>query len=172
MTQGNRVILGLGSNLGDREQHLRRAVTAITKLLENVTCSTVYESHALLPNDAPSTWDMAFLNIAVCGETDIEPRALLEQVKEIEHKLGRTPRGRWGPREIDIDILAYGSHVMAEPTLIIPHRELLTRDFALIPLADVAPDWIHPLPGGEGAPASELAARMKSTLKKTDIVIP
>lgn len=168
----NVVVLGLGSNLGEREEHLRRAVAAIRKEMANVACSSVYESRALLPEGAPRTWDMPFLNIALRGETELEPRALLAQVKEIEQKLGRTARGRWGPREIDIDILAYGSHVIAEPALVIPHRGLLKRDFALVPLAEVTPGWIHPLPEGEGKEASELATRMTSTLIKTDIVVP
>jgi 2-amino-4-hydroxy-6-hydroxymethyldihydropteridine diphosphokinase len=165
------IVLGLGSNLGLREEHLRRAVEALGKRIDNIVCSPVYESRALLPEGAPRSWDMPFLNVAVRGDTALEPRELLVQVKEIEKTLGRAPRGRWGPREIDIDILAYGGYVIAEPALVIPHRELLTRDFALIPLADVAPDWVHPLADG-GKKASELAARMPTDLKKTDIVVP
>lgn len=171
MTEQSMVVLGLGTNLGDRAQHLRRAVKAIAEVVSDLACSPVYESHALLPVGAPDSWDMAFLNVAVCGMTELAPREMLAKAKAIEQALGRAPRGRWGPREIDIDILAYGEFVVADPELIIPHRELLLRDFALIPLADVTPDWVHPLAKGKRRTARQLAAKMKSKLKKTEIVL-
>lgn len=144
-------VLGLGSNEGDRLQHLSRAVAALGRgalpVLSHIVLSPVYESRALLPAGAPQSWDSAFLNMAVAGETALSPQALLAEVKEMETKLGRRPRGFWGPREIDIDILAYGDTVLDAPDLRIPHRELLLRDFALVPFADVAPDWAYPCAG-------------------------
>jgi 2-amino-4-hydroxy-6-hydroxymethyldihydropteridine diphosphokinase len=163
------VILGLGTNHGGRKQYLQDAAEQISPLLKNMQCSPVYESPALLPEDAPKEWNMPFLNMAVCGETTLTPHALLAALKAIEERLGRISRGRWGPREIDIDILAFGEDIVTEPSLVIPHSELLKRDFALIPLADLAPHWLHP--AAQGKTARELAAHMRSTLVKTDIRI-
>lgn len=162
------VILGLGTNMGNREEHLRRAVAALRPLLADMRCSAVYQSSALLPEGAPKEWNTPFLNMALCGDTELQPLMLLAETQAVEQALGRKARGHWGPREIDIDILAYDDKRVALPTLAIPHRELLKRDFALIPLAGLAPDWIHP---ETGKTAFELAARMKSTLTKTDIIV-
>ena len=168
MTKGEFIVLGLGTNLGDREKYLRDAVFALRGFLEEVAVSPVYESQAMLPPDAPKEWNRAFLNMAVSGVTGLTPEALLRQVKSIESRLGRLPQGHWGPREIDIDILAYGDLVLQEPGLILPHRGLLERDFALIPFAHVAPDWVHP---GQGRPAADLAAHITSNLIPTGIPI-
>jgi len=162
------IVLGLGTNLGNREEQLRRAVTALKPLLADLTCSPVYESSALLPENAAQEWDRAFLNMAVAGTTTLTPRALLAELKTLERSLGRTPRAHWGPREIDIDILAYGDETLSEPDLIIPHAALLERDFALIPFADIAPLWHHPV---AGKTARALAVQITSTLTGTDIVI-
>jgi 2-amino-4-hydroxy-6-hydroxymethyldihydropteridine diphosphokinase len=128
-----------------------------------MVCSPVYESRALLPADAPPEWNMPFFNMAVCGETHLKPQALLGETQALEQRLGRTRRGHWGPREIDIDILAYDDVVLEEEALVIPHSELLRRDFALIPFADIAPEWVHPQ---AKKTARELAVRMESTLTK------
>lgn len=163
------VILGLGANLGLREKYLHDAITQIKLFLTGIHCSHVYESSALLLKDAPAEWNRPYLNMAVRGNTTLKPQTLLKEIKKLEQLLGRTPSEHWGPREIDIDILAYGDEIISQPTLTIPHRELLHRDFALIPLADVAPDWVHPQ--AEGATAYELAAHKAPGLMKTDIVI-
>jgi 2-amino-4-hydroxy-6-hydroxymethyldihydropteridine diphosphokinase len=145
------IVLGLGVNLGDRLTLLRRAVEMMTQAPDGfITAprvSHVYESSALLPPGAPAAWDMPFYNMALAGETALTPEALLEAVKELECKLGRQPRGYWGPREMDIDILAYGDRVMQSRTLTLPQRELLRRDFALVPMEEVAPDWAYPAEG-------------------------
>ncbi len=141
------VILGLGSNSGDREAYLRQAIVLLGGLLQAMRVSGVYESKALLLADAPREWDKPFLNMAVVGETTLSLQELLKAIKAIEQKLGRKSLGKWSPREIDIDILAMGDQVVDTPVLQVPHHELLNRDFALLPLAELAPDWIYPLAG-------------------------
>ncbi len=139
------VILGLGSNVGNRRQNLGGAVCALSSYIENIRLSPLFESSALLPDGAPQSWDMPFYNMALVGETTMKPSDLLAITQNIEQQLGRNKAGHWSPREIDIDILAMGSMVVDIPALKIPHRELLKRDFALLPLASLAPAWVHPL---------------------------
>lgn len=158
-----KIILGLGSNKGNRHANLASAVSAIGEFASHISCSLIYESRALLPPDAPADWNMDFLNMALSCETSLLPRELLRKIKEIEKYTGRTPSGYWGPREIDIDILAYADVTVNEPDLIIPHPFLLERDFALIPFAEIAPDWIYP---GLGKTAYQLSKRLEPTLVK------
>jgi 2-amino-4-hydroxy-6-hydroxymethyldihydropteridine diphosphokinase/dihydropteroate synthase len=153
------IILGLGSNIGDRRAFLADAVRRLSLLLSGIRLSRMYESKALLPGDAPAQWDMSFYNMALCGETSLSPEALLVEIKTIERDMGRQVRGFWGPREIDIDILAAGGVVLDTPELNLPHHELLNRDFALLPLAEIAPEWVYPAPGGyKGWRAADILA--------------
>ena len=138
------VILGLGSNVGMREEHLQAAVTKLSGLLAHMRLSRVFESKALACVHKEAGTDRPFLNMAVCGETGLSPDKVLMALKKIELDLGRVPRGVWGPREIDIDILDMDEQTWEQQDLIIPHVELLNRDFALIPLCDVAPQWRYP----------------------------
>lgn len=138
------IILGLGSNKGDRAAHLREAISLLAPVVTNVQPSRMYESRALLPPGAPADWGSNFLNMAVKGESDLSATELLDAIKTIEKRIGRTSLGRWSPREIDIDILAMDHEVIDLPFLQVPHRELLNRDFALLPLAELAPDWQYP----------------------------
>lgn len=156
------VILGLGSNIGDKRKYLRSAIAELGVFIDNICVSSIYESKALLPKDAPPQWDVPFYNMAVIGTTGLEPNELLNVVKQIEQKLGRSKIGHWSPREIDIDILAIGNLVVDEGNLSIPHKELLKRDFVLAPLAEIAPNWVHPL-------AKETAKQILSTLPTTNI---
>lgn len=141
------IILGLGSNLGDRLFSLRAAVDALSEILADVTVSRVYESAAVLPEGAPASWDAPYYNIALSGFSDLHPEMLLSACKDIEKKLGRIPRDTWAPREIDIDILAVGDLVLESEHLNIPHALLLQRNFTLLPLADIAPEWAYPVFG-------------------------
>lgn len=154
------VILGLGSNINDRLANLRKALQEI-KALAEVTVkqvSPVYISDAMLPENAPEDWDMPYLNAAIRCETTLTPFALLKQLKEIESKVGRKPLKRhWGPRAIDIDILAWDDLKLESDTLTIPHKNLQQRPFALWPLADVAPFWLY-----EGKTAAQLVERWGS----------
>src|SRR3990167_8329185 len=141
------VILGLGSNVGDKLANLRFALHLIKKIpaFSVAHVSPVYLSDALLPDNAPVTWDTPYLNLALLCETTLTPYALLHHVKEIEKKIGRAPEKVWGPRIIDIDILGWDALIQHDEKLHIPHEHLDERPFALWPLADVAPFWMDPL---------------------------
>jgi len=171
------IILGLGSNVGNRLQNLAKAVHIISKtVLAAVEVSPIYESEAVLRPDSPDDWNQPYLNMAVVGETHLSPLELLKEIKMIEKTLGRKDAGTWAPREIDIDILAYDSLVKEDEGLCIPHKELCRRAFALLPLADVAPNWRYPAEGAfKGKTAYEIASQMfdSSTTEavKTDYLI-
>lgn len=162
------VILGLGSNKGDRSEFLRTAINLLRGVISDIRLSPVYESKALLPPGADSSWDHHFLNMAVAGHTELSPEALLAEVKSIEKRLGRKPSMTWSPREIDIDILAMDDRVVALPGLNVPHHELINRDFALIPFSDLAPTWRYPVHSVFfGMTAAELVAKKKFACGKT-----
>lgn len=128
------VVIALGSNLGDRAGNLRAAVAALEEAHLTVTSrSSIWET-APVPADQP-----AFLNAVVTAETWRSPSDLLDVLKEIEHRLGRRPERRWGPRPIDLDILFYGRERVDTPELNIPHASILERSFVLAPLAEVLP---------------------------------
>jgi len=122
-----RVWLALGSNLGDRAGYLQAAREKLPEVgITLVQASRVAETEPIGLKDQPR-----FLNQVLEVETSLEPRPLLETVKTIERQLGRTARQRWGPREIDIDILRYDGRTVDEPGLHIPHAELQNRPFLL-----------------------------------------
>lgn len=160
------VILGLGSNVGDRLTNLRKALNALRQLsgLHVRQVSPVYLSDALLPENAPADWDMPHLNLAIRCETTLAPLELLKQLKNIEWSIGRKPEVRhWGPRILDIDILAWDQHVIQSDVLTVPHASLQERPFALWPLADVAPFWSFPLEGmNHGKTAAEICEKWGS----------
>lgn len=132
--------LGLGSNIGDRRESLRRGIAELEKSGVAVRrVSPVVESPALLPPDAPSDWNLPFLNIVLDAQTQDEPQALREKIKTIEQSLGRQVGNRWAPRELDIDILLWGDEQFETETLTIPHRDVHKRAFVLTPLVALAP---------------------------------
>lgn len=137
------LVLGLGSNLGDRESHLKRTVVRLAQapgaLLANARLSRVYESPALVPDGAPDTWRLPYLNCALAGETTLDPFEVLRHVKEIERSFGRNEARKWAPRPIDIDILWWRDLNLSSAELTIPHPELLVRPFSLGPLHDLVP---------------------------------
>lgn len=135
------VYVGLGSNLGDRRAQLDAAVEA----LRPVKVSRYLETAALLaPGDV--TPQPAYLNAVAQVDTDLEPRAMLARLREIERAAGRPEaRERWQPRTLDLDILLYGDLVIDEPGLNVPHPEMHQRRFVLEPLAEIAPDALHPV---------------------------
>jgi len=128
--------LGLGSNVGSRESYLRRAVRLLTEEqgIEAVRTSSLYRTAPWGYED--QDW---FLNAVIEIYTSRSPRELLMIAKDIEKRLHRTGMVRWGPRTIDIDILVYGTRVVDECDLQIPHRYLPERAFVLVPLAEIAP---------------------------------
>ncbi|HEY0833056.1 MAG TPA: 2-amino-4-hydroxy-6-hydroxymethyldihydropteridine diphosphokinase [Azospirillum sp.] len=135
------VYLALGSNLGDRLANLREAVAWLAPDVRVTALSRVYETAPMYVTDQP-----AFLNMALRADTGLAPLDLLAHAKRIEAELGRRTGGvRFGPREVDVDILLYGDTVLAIPALEIPHPRMAERAFVLAPLADVAADLRHPV---------------------------
>lgn len=159
------VILGLGSNLGDRLANLRKALYYLQKIPHTAIqqISPVYISDALVPDDAPATWDIPYLNLAIRCDTTLTPYEFLKHTKEIEIAVGRTPEKNWGPRIIDIDILVWDDLIQYDEKLHIPHKNLHERPFALWPLADIAPQWIYPLPRSlQGKTAADISSQWGS----------
>jgi 2-amino-4-hydroxy-6-hydroxymethyldihydropteridine diphosphokinase len=135
------VFLGIGSNIGDRVHFLASAVRKIKTLpsTELVKFSSVYETEPVGIREQTN-----FLNAALWIQTSIEMKDFHTRTKAIEKEIGRQKSIRWGPREIDIDILLFADLIIAEPNLRIPHRDMLARKFVLQPLAEIAPEVIHP----------------------------
>jgi 2-amino-4-hydroxy-6-hydroxymethyldihydropteridine diphosphokinase len=147
--------IAFGSNLGLRERHLADALAALGKEVELVAVSSAYETAPMYVEDQPP-----FLNGALLARTDLGPRELLRLLKRIEAQVGRQPAQRFGPREIDLDLLSYGRlhyHFAdrGEPLLSIPHPRIPERRFVLEPLAEIAPDLVLP---GLGTVSALLAA--------------
>jgi 2-amino-4-hydroxy-6-hydroxymethyldihydropteridine diphosphokinase len=149
------IYLALGSNLGDRSDNLQAAIAALPPAVRVLELSPVYETPPWGLTDQP-----AFLNMALKGETTLAPVELINYLKLLETKLGRQPAVRWGPRRIDMDILFYADLVLETPELILPHPRLHERAFVLVPLADLAPDLVHPV---FGKPVRDLLSVLDST---------
>jgi 2-amino-4-hydroxy-6-hydroxymethyldihydropteridine diphosphokinase len=132
--------IGIGSNVGDKKANCRKAVELLAAAGRIAGASSLYRTEPVgyeLQND--------FINAAVALETDCSPFELLSVCRSIEDKLGRTRAVRWGPRTIDLDILLYGDLVLDAPDLVIPHPRMAARGFVLAPLAELAPDAVHPV---------------------------
>ncbi len=139
----SRVYLGLGANLGDREGTIRRALAALDGRIGHVlAASRLYETEPWGVADQPR-----FLNAACALCTALEPEPLLAALQRLERALGRVPSIRHGPRAIDLDILLYDTCVLHLPRLTIPHPGMLQRASVLVPLAEIAPDLVHPISG-------------------------
>jgi len=134
------VCLGLGANLGDRLKTLRAVCEALGPYVTVTHKSHIYQTSPAYVTDQP-----AFLNAAVRGTTTLDPMGLLYTVKDLEIELGRRPTFRYGPRVIDIDIILYDSLALHTTELSIPHTLMAERVFVLKPLADIAPEWRHPV---------------------------
>jgi 2-amino-4-hydroxy-6-hydroxymethyldihydropteridine diphosphokinase len=133
--------LGLGSNIGDRYAFIKKAIVKIksNKRIKVIHCSSIFETEP---------WGLKeqreFLNCVIKIETDIPPVELVNEMKEIETKLGRKKKEMWGEREIDIDVLFYDDIVYSDEEISIPHMELHNRRFVLVPMCEIAPDYVHP----------------------------
>lgn len=137
------VYLGLGSNLGDRQGYLRSAINNLSLILTEIKESSVYETEPQYVTNQPS-----FLNQVISGYTDIRPLELLNFCQNIQKKLGRTKSPlRFGPRNIDVDILSFGDLVLKTNTIEIPHPRIHERLFVLEPLHEIEPDWTCPKTG-------------------------
>jgi len=161
----SRVYLSLGSNVGDREANLRAAVDALDERAHVIRLSSSYETEPVGVTDQPP-----FLNLVVEMDTELEPPDLLRWLKEIEVRVGRRPTFRWGPRVVDIDILFYGNRVVASKDLEIPHREIANRAFVLVPLAEIAPDLVHPSLGRTVASIRDDVAGLETVKRVGDWV--
>ncbi len=137
------VYILIGSNVGDREKILSGAVQRLTEIpgLETIAVSAVYISEAEdMPVDSP-----AFMNQVVMADYQYLPHELLDELEAIEVEFGRTDKGMNQPRTLDLDILLFGQQVIETERLTIPHRELLNRGFAMIPLMQISPEVFHPV---------------------------
>ncbi len=133
------IYLALGTNLGDREGNLKQALVRLAPFVHVTRMSSIYETEPVGVREQP--W---FLNQVIAGTTTLSPIDLLRRVKRIEIEMGRTETIRFGPRPIDIDILLYDRLIELSPVLTIPHPRLHERAFVLVPLAEIAPDLVHP----------------------------
>ena len=164
-----RVFLGLGSNVGDREDYMMQALTAIGGLEKSriQDISSIYETEPWGKKDQG-----IFLNQVVEVETQLNPHELLKMCKKIEKKCERKHGEVWGPRTMDIDLLCYGDQVVKETTLQVPHPRLMERRFALIPLDEIAPNLFIPGLGmtvREALEACSDTGSVKLFLKKEDV---
>lgn len=147
------VALAIGGNIGDRVATLRSAVASLAAGGVSVDAvSALYETPPWGYTAQPM-----FLNGAVRGRTNLAPHDLLDLAKRIEQELGRLPSFRNAPRPVDIDIALYGDAAVQLPDLEIPHPRLAERAFVLMPLAEIAPAWIHPM---RGLPIAALRAAL------------
>jgi 2-amino-4-hydroxy-6-hydroxymethyldihydropteridine diphosphokinase len=138
-------LIGFGSNVGNRLDYCDRAMTLLSLLPHSRldATSSLYETEPVMDGASPGPdW---FLNGVVRLETDITPKSLLDICREIERALGRDEEHRNGPRTLDLDILFYDDRIINEPGLSIPHPRLHQRRFVLMPLAEVASEWRHPV---------------------------
>ena len=137
----NTAYLLLGTNLGNRAQNLATAIAYIEREIGEVFAkSSVYETAAWGKTDQPG-----FLNQAIAVNSELEPLHMLKLLLAIEQKMGRVRLERWGERLIDIDIIFYGNEIMQNPSLILPHPEMHKRRFVLVPLNEIAGNFIHPV---------------------------
>lgn len=140
------IYVALGSNVGDRQAIMDAAIRELAaEGVKTVMRSTAIETPALLPPGAPPDWNKPYLNMVIDVETTRRPHDLLGVLKAIEQKLGRTHRGHWGPREIDLDLIAYHREVIESEELTLPHAQMPFRRFVLMPLMEIAPQWRHPV---------------------------
>ncbi len=145
-----RVGFGLGSNIGDKPDNIRKAL----KLLEERGVARLTAISRIYRTPPWGVLDQGdFANACAIGETPLSPYELLAAVKKIEADMGREPTRRWGPRLIDVDILFLGDHTLDDPELTLPHKELFGRGFVLLPLGEIAPDLVL-----DGAPIAEALA--------------
>ena len=137
------VHLGLGSNLEDRKYFLNMACNQLrSETIREFRASSIYESEPLLKMPQPK-----YFNMVVCGLSVLSPPEMLKKCQQIEIRLGRIRRERWGSREIDIDIISYGSRIIDNDDLVIPHPEIENRSFVLMPMLELSPEWLHPETG-------------------------
>ena len=162
---GNRAYLGLGSNKGNRLAYLLDAVNQLSldDKIKVISVSSVYETKPF-----GNVEQSNYYNAAILINTDYNPLKFYYRIKEIEKIVGRTVSERWGAREIDIDILLFNNLVYKDETIEIPHKELLQRDFVLIPLIEIDPGLVHPV-SKENLFSSSEKMKEKFIIKKLNV---
>lgn len=141
MMQKTKIAIGLGSNLGDRQKAIQDAFTHLREdVLEEATLSALYETEPWGIKEQPG-----FLNAVAVGFSDWAPSAILNYLKRLETDLGRKPGLVNGPRLIDLDLLAWGEKTFTGEGVEVPHPRMAERDFVLLPLFEVWPEWEHPI---------------------------
>jgi 2-amino-4-hydroxy-6-hydroxymethyldihydropteridine diphosphokinase len=151
------VYLALGSNVGDSRAYIEQAVELLGEKLLRIERAPLYRSKAVGYTDQAD-----FINTALKADTELSPRELLAFIKEVEQRLGRQERFRWGPREIDIDIILFGRVIHEVRGLTVPHPLFRERDFVLVPLNDIAPEARDPV---TNRTPGELLARLDDNLR-------
>ena len=132
--------LHLGTNQGDLTANLNLAIEKLKAKGTVIDKSHVYETEAWGKQDQPN-----FYNMAVTYDTELDPNALLHLVNEIEDDLGRVRNEKWGERIIDLDIITYDDKIICDEKLTIPHKHMSERNFVLVPMIEIAGEWIHPV---------------------------
>ena len=153
------VYLSLGTNLGNRTENLKQALTSLPPQMTVKKKSKIYETPPWGYTDQEP-----FLNQVILATTYLEPEPLLKHLKRLEVALGRKASFRYGPRLIDIDILFYDDLILETPALIIPHPHVHERGFVLVPMMDIAPDHVHP--------ATKKSTREMIALCNTEGIVP
>ncbi|ABD45765.1 2-amino-4-hydroxy-6-hydroxymethyldihydropteridine pyrophosphokinase [Neorickettsia sennetsu str. Miyayama] len=143
MRQGNLVVLGLGSNVGDTKKNILAAVRKLP--VTRKILSPIIKTKALLTKNAPEEWNMDYHNAVVIGRALFEPFETLNRLKKIEKQMKKIKLGKYSPRTIDIDILFWGKAILFEKQLRIPHKEVLNRYFTLKPAVEIVPLLHHPI---------------------------
>lgn len=136
----NKIYVAIGANMGDRKANITRAIELLKEKINDIQLAPIYETKAFGVTNQPN-----FYNTALAGKTELMPEELLKFVKEVEKRVGRVARYRWGPREIDVDIIFYNGLILKSEQLTIPHPGITERFFVLKPLSDLAPNLVHPV---------------------------
>ena len=134
--------IGIGSNLGRRKNNLKKAIEEISARHRIISKSAIYETEPV-----GKIKQNHFYNCVIAIETEVPPRRLLKTLKSIEKLMGRKHEVKWGPRNIDLDLLACGEAIVNKDGLSVPHPEMHRRKFVLVPLRDIAGDFVHPATG-------------------------
>lgn len=138
--------ISIGSNIGDRFQHLKDSIQALHShdRISVGSVSSIYETAPVGYTDQAD-----FLNVVISVSTELDAHELLATCQEIEHELGRVRDVRWGPRTVDLDILLYNHDDIETESLIVPHPRMHERAFVLVPLLEIAPTVVHPVTGSQ-----------------------
>lgn len=162
-----KIYISIGSNQGDRLWNLRTAVEYLRVHLTDLNTSIILETKALLPNNAPVIWDQSYLNMVVCGSTNLSAVEFIKLLQHIEINMGRSnEKEKWAPRIIDLDILLFNDEIIILPDLKIPHPELLNRNFLIHLLALMDCQLLYPSQANNeyaGESFGEIASKQNST---------